>query len=565
MLWDRIKKHWSLHPLSAAFVVFLGIFVSISLIYAYAAGDPRMDDHYFHFKYAYLLRTEGLNAVNHFDWIYLLSHSDSGSRYAATLFQVSLIPFTYFHDWLLGLYIADAFYLSAALALIYYVLRKAHVRYPLFFIVALFSSMYFIERLLLGRAFVLAVGLIFLELYFAVERKYKQLFLVCIFHVLWHQSTYFMPIFFVGVVEIARYLTEHKMFLRNIASTALATVVGMAFFPGFPQSLFLWAGNIISLQTTAQTDVQTGNAQSIGGGEMASKDFMNYFAEEKMLLLLIVLSSIAVIFIYVTQKKHGDSFLQKTDKKQVIWIYALFVSMISMMSATITMSGRVFDFFIPIAFVLVAFLVTFIGMTEKVTMERSFGTFLKFGIGLYCGILFLNTGINIYALAQQYDYSPARQAAQWVQEHSTGRDKVFLQDWGNFPLMFFENSHNVYSTGIEPMSLKSYDEALYWKYYNMFRYNYYCDKPGDCGDIVTALKQNIKDASQDKKDQVEKENSRKIITSIKNDFDAQFIISGSDVFSETIERNPDLIEDQFHVKSEKFAGKYMEFTVFKLK
>ncbi len=566
MMLDRIKKHWDSRPLSALFVVFLILFLGFSVMYGYSAGDPLLDDHYFHFKYAYLLRTEGMDVVNHFDWIYLSGHGkEGGSRYAVTLYQISLIPFTYFDNWLLAIHIADAFYTSLALALFYYVLRKAHVQYPFFFIMAMFSSIYFIERLLYGRAFVLAIALVFLEMYFAVEKKYKLLFCVCVFHILWHQSTYFMPLFFVGIVEAARYLIEQKMFLKNAFSVILATVVGMAFFPGFPQSLFLWIGNIINIQMNAQSHVQDVNSVSIGGGEMVSKDFMNYFTDEKILLFLFVLACSSVISLYVLQKRSGISFLTSLDQKKLIWIYALFMGMICMMAGSITISGRIFDFFIPTVFILSAFLVTFFADTKKITVDHSLGVYMKFGVGMFFGILFLNTCINVYATAQQFDYMPAQQTAQWIQDHSSGRDKVFLHNWSVFTLMFFTNSHNIYSTGIEPMALKSFNEELYWKYYNIFKYNYYCDDSGDCGDTVMAIKESYKVASDEKKDKFEKDNGLRIIHSIKNDFDAKFIVSETEAFTKTIQQNPDLIEDQFHVKSDDFTGRYTEFTVFKLK
>ena len=55
----------------ATIFVFLLVFLIFSLGHAIFGKAPEHDDHYFHIKYAYLLRTQGWNVVDHFDWIYL--------------------------------------------------------------------------------------------------------------------------------------------------------------------------------------------------------------------------------------------------------------------------------------------------------------------------------------------------------------------------------------------------------------------------------------------------------------------------------------------------------------
>ena len=130
--------------------------------------------------------------------------------------------------------------------------------------------------------------------------------------------------------------------------------------------------------------------------------------------------------------------------------------------------------------------------------------------------------------------------------------------------MFFSNYHNTYVTGIEPTALKNYDEQLYWKYYNMFNYHYYCEKQEDCKTEIEYRRNQI-GSDNEKRQILEKENGFKIINSIKNDFGARIIVSSNDYFTKTIESHPELIEEKFHVKSDKYKGPAMEFTVFKLK
>ncbi len=543
-------------------IVFVFVFSIFFSLYSLSSGDPVVGDKYFHFKYAYLLRTEGLSAVQNFDWINSSSGVTNGSRQAVSLFQISLIPFTYLQNWLFALHVIDVLQMSVAIAIIYYVMRKSRVKYPLFFTVIFFTSSYFILRLLIGRAFVLAIAFIFLEMFFAIEKKYKSLFVVVLLHVLWHQSTYFLPLVVISIVEASRYLVHHKFFVKNFVATIIGVIVGMAFFPGFPLSLFSWLKNIFQIQSTDFVDV---GSRSIGGTELVAKDFMSHFVLQELFLSFFVVGIVITLFIYFLQKKEDILFKKIENQKHIVWVYSLFIFMISTTFGALVMSGRFFDFLIPIIFVLGAFVVTVIENAKKIYIDSDLRKWLGVGVWIFMIIVIGNALIVVYAAANRFDYEPARASAQWIEDNSNGRERVFLRDWGNFTFMFFGNSNNVYTMGIEPMALKNSDEELYWKYYNIFMYNYYCDVGGDCEEQLLENKEILKNASDDVRKKIEKENSRKIINSIKNDFGAKFILADSGAFATTILLNPDLIESHQTFESNKFEGRFMKFTVFKLK
>jgi alpha-galactosidase/6-phospho-beta-glucosidase family protein len=178
----------------------------------------------------------------------------------------------------------------------------------------------------------------------------------------------------------------------------------------------------------------------------------------------------------------------------------------------------------------------------------------------------MNASIAVYGKANSFDYAPSQKTAKWIRDNSEKPERVFLTNWSVFTLMFFENSYNVYTTGIEPMALKNYDEGLYWKYYNMFAYGYYCEKQMDCKEEIAQKKEEFKLLDDELQKEKEKENGRKIVESIKNDFDSKFIVSTSNKLTVAISLNPDLIEKTVEFESEKFnKGAFMKYTVFKLK
>lgn len=560
--YEYLKVIWS-RPFYASMIFFIATFIFFVGISFVSEGDPNPDDHYFHFKYAYLLRTQGWDVVQNFDWIYLTGLANSDSRYTVNLFQISLIPFTFIDDQLFALHVADAFYASVVFAILYYLLRKTNVKHALLWTFLLFGFMYFPLRMLFGRAFVLITGVMFLEMYFAVEKKYKAVFFVSLLHVLWHHSTFFMPFVAVGVVEMSRYLVYQRFFYKNVIAVLCGVIFGMIFYPGFPGSLFGWSKALFAIQSDATMNE---GMISLGGSELYAKDFMGQMVDAEIIIALFIFCVIAVIFIYAVFKRQYTTFsFDDSDHKTLLWSISLFIWMIIMMLGSISISGRVFDFLIPAIFFLSGIVTTFLLKKEIINMRQPFNIYMRTGVMIFVVIFFLQSCIAIYESKNSFDFQPTQKAALWIRDHSQEKEGVFLYNWSSFSMLFFANAHNVYSMGIEPMALMGYDESLYWKYYNIFRNGYYCEKKYDCRREVLAEKELAGNKGQDAVAFVEKKNAEKIVLSIKNDFKAQFIFSDSRDFTRTIELNPQLIDQKFYIKSDRVNGKLSEITVFKLK
>lgn len=552
----RKKFH---HPLYVSAVFFVCCFMIMAGIFVVSDGDPVPDDGYFHFRLAALLGSEGPAVAQNFDWIYLSRGAEAGAQYPISLYQIFLAPFSLISDGVMGLHIAIAFYISAVFAIMYYVMKKECVKYPLFFTLLSMTSSYLFARMLLGRAFVLIPSLILLEMYFAIHKKYVPLFFTVIVHVLWHQATYLFPVIIVSIVEIARYMTELKCAARNFAVACGGLFVGMMFFPGFPGSLISWLQGIFVMQ---EKDPNAASG-SLGGVEMASKDFMTYFAGQELVLCMFIFCVGVAVFLYVAQKKM--IIYDTLSKERRVWVYALFIFLLGITYGSTMLSGRFYDFVFPTLVMLCAIGVTIIDELKMITIAGHMGPWLR---GMCVTVLIfmcLNTLIYVYARSNEYDYTPAKDAAEWIKDHSDGREKVYVHNWGNFSLMFFGNTKNVYSTGIEPTTLKNYDPALYWKYYNIFAHNYYCDLLRDCGDLVAKNELQIAKLDEAGKSVILKKNSEAVINSIKNDFDATFIVSDAEDFDRLLLASPELIESYQEFESEKFEGKHMRFVVYKLR
>jgi hypothetical protein len=54
-------------------------------------------------------------------------------------------------------------------------------------------------------------------------------------------------------------------------------------------------------------------------------------------------------------------------------------------------------------------------------------------------------------------------AGQWLKENARPNDIVYNVSWASFPELFFWDPQNRYVSGLDPVFLFAYDEALYWK------------------------------------------------------------------------------------------------------
>jgi hypothetical protein len=52
-------------------------------------------------------------------------------------------------------------------------------------------------------------------------------------------------------------------------------------------------------------------------------------------------------------------------------------------------------------------------------------------------------------------------AADWLERHSPEGSLVFQTDWDDFPRLFFYNTHNTYTIGLDPTYLQLQDARLY--------------------------------------------------------------------------------------------------------
>jgi len=223
-------------------------------------------------------------------------------------------------------------------------------------------------------------------------------------------------------------------------------------------------------------------------------------------------------------------------------------------AGTIMANGRFFDYYGIGVIFLAGSCISYLSQI-KFNFDEKLKKFLIIGVLFFLLISGTSTFINIKREIYSSDYSAIKKVAEWIKSKSEEKDKVYLYRWDYFSLAFFYNDKNTYSMGMEPMQLFYYNKKLYWKWYNIHNHGIYCDKEEDCSSEAGEYSNSLKNASDDQKKLIIKENGRKIIKSIKDDFDAKFVITAETSISDIFESNEDLINDSFEAKSSINEGK----------
>ncbi len=532
----QLDKNFRAYPIIGSAMIFFLTSLLYASIYIKNPGTLFTDDHFFLFKYAYVIRMQGWDAVRHFKWIAI--EPGNSIAYQLTLFNLALIPFTYIKDMTIGLKVSDIFWASLSVSTIYYTFRKFKFSWPSLWILALASVGVFAERVLIGRALVLVPAFLMLELYFAKEKKYFKFFLISLLHIVWHPSTFFFPMVIALLIEVARMLANSKFFGKNIIGATLA------FFIGINLTLYSIVGllwQVVTIQLLA-TQKANDNGLKIGGTELYPVDLFKMTTGSQMMLLLL-LSCFSITICYYVAVKRNKIPLNESEKEDNVLLYSAFLFALMSFAGSILVSGRFYDYyFVSVIFLAAAVITVLLKRRDLLVAPKIMRYFLA-GVALFFLVAVTNVFLNVKHDISNSNYDVLGEVASWVALRSNKDDRIFLSDWSLFPVAFFYNSKNIYNIGIEPEGLRMANPELYWKWYNIFVYRMYCDKAYDCLAENKKMSADIGAASEEQKKQMTKENSRKIIESIKNDFDSRFlVISGA--LGNVIDMNPDMIADK---------------------
>lgn len=531
----KIVKLWTEFPIIGSVFLFLNLFLLFSLIYINNPGVSAIDDHFFHFRFAHLLRTDWNEAVNNFKWI-AAGPEGRSIVYPVTLYNLFLIPFTYISDDILALKISDIFLASLSLSLVYYAFRKYKIKWAYSWALFLLSISFFLHKMLLGRGLVLVPALVMMEFYFAQKNKYISLFLMSFLHIVWHPSTFFLPLAIVLMIECAKILDGKKGRIIGIGSYLAGSLMGIGVLSYTVSDL---VSGVFAVQKTVLEESKSANRYE--GGELYPMDIFQMLGDSNMVMMMVIISISFVIYWYVESKKDGS----RGDKEL---LYASFLLVAFSLFGSLIISGRFYDLYAVSSVFLFLNVVKYLFDNDCFTISQKTKRVVSVGFVIFLLLIITNSLLNRRQQISLTDYRHKKTVSEWIADRSKENERIFLHDWGYFPVAFFYNQKNIYNNGIEPKSAMNRPD-LYWKNFNMLIHGIYCEKQYDCFQEKESFDKKISSLKEEERSSLKKKNSLMIINSIKNDFGAKYVIASKE-FGETLKLNPDLIVDNVEAASE---------------
>jgi len=434
------------------------LFVIFLALVQYATPDLAGNDGYYHIKMAYLLRTEELRPT--FEWLPLTVLNAEEFVNHHFLFHVLLMPFT-FGDLREGAKLASVIFPALTFMAVWWLLRGQRVPYAaLWSIGLLVVSEAFIYRMSMPRSMSLSLGILVLALHWLLTEKYGRLLPLAFLYV-WLYNAFPLIVVVAGVYVAARWLTERRLVWQAVLYPALGVGLGLVINPYFPENITFVYRHILP-KLAGTTEIRVGN-------EWYPYD-TTQLMENSGLALVAFLAGVLALGL---NERRMDA-----RTATALFLAVLFGAML--------FKARHFVEYFP------AFALIFAGLAWTPLVERwlAFGSWrvnLELPLdqvvselrragrvgtwrgralaGLMALALVPGLWVNLAAARDSLEGSKPYQryaaAAAWLEANTPAGARVFQTDWDDFTRLFFYNTHNTYTLGLDPTYMQLHDSELY--------------------------------------------------------------------------------------------------------
>jgi hypothetical protein len=471
----------SLYPwyvFSVLLCYFLVVYMTIDNVFS-------LDDHFFHIRFAELIREKGFSAFTDFQSIYFskMGIVKEYFVYYNFLFYIALIPFTFVAPLVVGIKLYGIFVLTTMFFVVYMFLRKIGTKYPfmwtLLFLFALLQAGY-LSRFTLARPFSLTPAILVVMLYCIHKKKYFFTGLISFLYFYWHTATFFFPFCLALGYFIFEQFYGKKPDWKKVAWPFFG-MFGSVFLTYiiFPGVLPYLKGVIFPVFFDTSVTKSTGIAE---GGEVYGRDLIPLASTFVIFFITLVTAGSYEILRYV-QFKRGKQAIEDEPNMSIQPMRAmLFMASIAFFGATAA-SGRFLDYFVIFCLLYVAIALDDLAKFVEIKKGLFYKSF-RYSILIVAVFLFANMSLNFYkSLSSSSSYLRAQGPAEWMNSNLPQNKIIFNVDWDSFPtLYYFTGDKFRYTTGLEPRFLYDLDHRLYWEWANIGD-GLYCES-SDCTDLT---------------------------------------------------------------------------------
>jgi hypothetical protein len=436
-------------------ITLFGVFLFSLYLIQFSTPDLAGNDGYYHIRFAYLMRTEGLKPD--FPWL-PLTILNSGEFYDHHfLYHVALIPFT-FGDLIIGAKWASIFFASIAFLSVWWLLQGQRVPYAALWALGLLViSAAFLYRMNMPRAQSLSLAILVLGLNFLLHKKYKFLLPLSFIYV-WTYDGFPLILILTGVYIVSAWMIDRKLNLLPLYYVVGGVSLGLLINPYFPHNVIFSFRHTLPKLISA-TSVRVGNEwYPYNTGQLL---------ENSLLALIVFMSGIVALGLRS----------QRMDARTATALFMTFISGLLLFQAR-----RFIEYFPPFALIFAAFAWTplIVDWTSNGSMRNQselqsvnskwvnrFRGASKTWLPAAAVVLIMLVGMWSTLRDTQTsmkDSKPADRfagASTWLHQNTSEGARVFQTDWDDFPRLFFYNTWNTYLIGLDPTYLQIKDRELY--------------------------------------------------------------------------------------------------------
>ena len=437
-----------LNTRTAQVCCFLGSALLVA-IFLHLSSDKFPDpDVFYHFRHAEIYGEAGAGGIfrTDFPWVHysVISRLSSDLWYG---FHLILVPFTWFGDSVLGMQLAGIFVTFAFLVLCYVAYWNLHIRPALFWpFFLLFSSAFLLHRLGMLRPQVLSLGLsAYLFALLAVGNIWG-VFFAALASTWLHLNFFFVSFLILGVFALSKVLNEKIIPWQESLALAGGILAGWLLRPN-P----VGAAKILYVQLFQLTLEKVGGLPVDLAAEMSPLKFKTQ--SNYLLFTLILFFSL----LYLLRAWFRKDRTLSTQDRTILLASASLAIIFFMLSVLV--ARRAFDF-------CSGFGVILIGLVFSRYLYENWGARLA----LTAALVFLvpyGWTLRNQVLAVGWDPHRFESGAKWMAANSQPGDIVFNARWEYFPELFFWNTKNFYSNGMDPIFQYAFDSDLYRKAYDL--------------------------------------------------------------------------------------------------